>query len=111
MNALSTSIHQDLSLQASAFSLFSDKHTTAITKLSEDTASLSQKLHSTDTLLMSPQDTVLTRVDIEAVIVQKWQGELDPHIQSHHELKDELTEKFQDLNNIDLLLLLAFTTL
>jgi hypothetical protein len=48
--------------------------------------------------LTTLQDATLSKLDIERLIVQKWQDELDPHIQSHYEFKQETTTKLDTLD-------------
>jgi hypothetical protein len=49
---------------------------------------------ATATLRSDLTTSILTKTDIEHLIVQKLQEELDPHIQSHYDLKDFVSTKF-----------------
>jgi uncharacterized coiled-coil protein SlyX len=52
------------------------------------------------------KDATLSKVDVERLVVQKWQDELDPHIQSHYELKQATTIKLGLLTKLFRILLM-----
>jgi hypothetical protein len=50
------------------------------------------------TTLADTKASILTKNDIEHLVVQKWQEELDPLIQSHYDLKDLVSSKFTGID-------------
>ncbi len=44
------------------------------------------------------QEATLSKLDIERIVVEKWQDELDPLIQSHYDFKQETTTKLETLD-------------
>jgi hypothetical protein len=64
---------------------------TNIAHLASDGADLSKTLSFV-------QDSTLSKLDVERIVVQKWQDKLDPHIQSHYDLQKEVTTRFSELD-------------
>jgi hypothetical protein len=48
--------------------------------------------------LLALQGSTLSKLDVENIVVQTWQDELDPHIQLHYDLKQEVNDKFDTLH-------------
>ncbi len=46
------------------------------------------------TSLTNATASILMKTDVENIVVQKWQDELDSHIQSHYDLQNEVSIKF-----------------
>jgi len=47
--------------------------------------------------LTALQGSNLSKLDVEHIVILKWQNELDPRIQSHYNLKYKVSNKFDDL--------------
>jgi len=67
-------------------------HASSLAHLATDVSDLSKTLSIV-------QDTALSKLDVERIVVQKWQDELDPHIQSHYDLQKEVTNHFSTLDH------------
>jgi len=61
-------------------------------------SSLSNDVHNLNKNVTTLQDATLSKLDIERIVVEKWQDELDPHIQSHYEFKQDTTTKLETLD-------------
>jgi hypothetical protein len=61
-------------------------------------ANISTDVFNMNTSLNALQDATLSKLDMERLVVEKWQDELDPHIQSHYEFKQETLTKLAALD-------------
>jgi DNA repair exonuclease SbcCD ATPase subunit len=98
MNSFGTKFYQDLSSHhIDTIETFKNDATTMAT-ISADVVNLNKNLNSL-------QEITLSKLDVEHIAFQKWQDELDPHIQSHYNFKKETTAKLENLDqtlqNID----------
>jgi hypothetical protein len=91
MNSFGTKIYKDLSSHHIDTTECLKGYATTIASLSQDVDTINKHL-------MMLQTNILSKSDVECIVIQKWQDELDPHIQSHYEFKQEATTK---LNTID----------
>ena len=89
---LSTKVYQDLNAHHSESLQCFKSHASSIAHLATDVSALSRTLSTI-------QDTTLSKLDVERLVVAKWQDELDPHIQSHYDLKKEIDHKFSTLDS------------
>ena len=89
-NSFSSKVSQDLSMFYSDTTVSFKNHTKAITQISDDITNLT-------TTVTSLQDRTLSKADVEDIVVAKWQDELDPHIQSHYDLKTKVTTHLNNL--------------
>jgi len=91
VNSLGKKIYNDLSAHHIDTTECFKTYATTMAGLSTDILNINKTLTSL-------QDTTLSKLDIEHLIVEKWQDELDPHIQSHYEFKQETTTKLETLD-------------
>jgi hypothetical protein len=89
---LNTKFCSDLSSQRNDMAACFKNHVTTITALGND-------LLTTTKNLTALQESTLSRLDVERIVVQKWEDELDPHIKSHYDLKQETTTRFDALDD------------
>jgi len=89
---LNTKLCSDLSSQRNDMTACFKNHVTTITALGND-------LLTTTKNLTALQESTLSRLDVERIVVQKWEDELDPHIKSHYDLKQETTTRFDALDD------------
>ncbi len=87
----STKVYQDLNTHHSESIQCFKSQATNIAHLASDGADLSKTLSFV-------QDSTLSKLDVERIVVQKWQDELNPHIQSHYDLQKEVTTRFSELD-------------
>ena len=90
LNSFSSQVYQNLSTYHSDTTAGFKNHTKAIAQVSDDVATLT-------TTITSLQDRTLSKTDVEHIVVAKWQDELDPHIQSHYDLKTHVTDQLANL--------------
>jgi hypothetical protein len=88
----SSKVYQDLTTYHSDSVNCFKSHATNIAKLATNVSDLSRTL-------CTIQDTSLSRLDVERLVVAKWQDELDPHIQSHYDLQKEVHHQFSTLDS------------
>jgi len=91
INDFSTKLYHDLNTHHSDFMQCFKSHATNIAKLADDVSDLSRTLSTI-------QDTSLSLLDVDRLVVAKWQDELDPHIQSHYDLQKEVNHKSSTLD-------------
>jgi len=87
----STKVYQDLNTHHSESIQCFKSQAANIAHLASDVKDLSKTLSFV-------QDSTLSKLDVERIVVQKWQDELDPHIQSHYDLQKEVTTRFSELD-------------
>jgi hypothetical protein len=99
LGSLSNQLYQDLSSHCDDTNTYFKNHVTTFASLRDNLLTVTKDL----TVL---QDTTLSTLDIECIVVQKWEDELDPHIQSHYDFKrdasahlDSLDQNLQDTTN------------
>jgi protein-arginine kinase activator protein McsA len=61
-------------------------------------ASISTDVINLNKHLTALKDTTSSKIDVERLVVAKWQDKLDPHIQSHYEFKQATTIKLETLD-------------
>jgi hypothetical protein len=86
-----TTVYQDIRTHHSESLQCFKTQAIGISHLTAEIADLSKTLSTV-------QDTALSKLDVERIVVQKWQDELDPHIQSHYDLKKDVTDRFSTLD-------------
>ncbi len=88
---LSTKIYQDIRThQTESLQCFKTQ-AIGISHITTEIADLSKTLSTI-------QDTSLSKLDVEQIVVSKWQDELDPHIQSHYDLQKDVNDRFSTLD-------------
>ena len=90
LNSFSSQVYQNLSTYHSDTTAGFKNHTKAIAQVSDDITTLT-------TTVTSLQDRTLSKTDVEHIVVAKRQDELDPHIQSHYDLKTHVTDQLANL--------------
>jgi predicted transcriptional regulator len=88
----STKVYQGLNNHHSESIQCFKSHASSLAHLATDVSDLSKTLSIV-------QDTALSKLDVERIVVQKWQDELDPHIQSHYDLQKEVANHFSTLDH------------
>jgi hypothetical protein len=91
VNSLGKKFYQDLSAHHIDTTECFKTYATTMASISTDVLNMNKTLTTL-------QDNNFTKPDIERLIVEKWQDELDPHIQSHYEFKQETTNKLDILD-------------
>jgi len=91
INSLGSKVYQDLSTHHIDTTECFKNYATSLASLSTDVINLNKNLTTL-------QDATLSKLDIERLVVEKWQDELDQHIQSHYEFKQETTTKLETLD-------------
>jgi predicted nucleic acid-binding Zn-ribbon protein len=91
MNSLGNKFYKDLSAHHIEMTECFKNYATTMADFSTDIINLNKNLSTL-------QEATLSKLDIERIVVEKWQDELDPHIQSHYEFKQETTTKLETLD-------------
>jgi hypothetical protein len=91
VTSLGDKIYKDLSAHHIATTECFKHYATSSAGLSSDVINLNKNVTTL-------QDTTLSKLDIERIVIEKWQDELNPHIQSHYEFKDDTTTKLETLD-------------
>jgi len=87
-----TAIGTDLASFCSDTNACFKNHVSTITNLSDTVLAITKNLTTI-------QESALSKSDIENLIVQKWEDELDPHIKSHYDFKNEASTRLDYLDN------------
>jgi hypothetical protein len=91
MTALGNTFYTDLSKHHVEMTECFKTYATTMASISTDVINLNKNLTAL-------QDATLSKIDVERLVVEKWQDELDPHIQSHYEFKQATTTKLETLD-------------
>jgi len=92
---------QDLLSQRDSTELCFKSHATTITSIADEVSTVSKNLTTL-------KESSLSKLDVEWIVVEKWEDELDPHIKSHYDFK---TEASTSLDSLDHTLQATVTTL
>jgi hypothetical protein len=84
LNSFGTKFYTDLSSHHIDTTETFKNYATTMATIATDVVNLNKNLSNL-------QETTLSKLDVEHIDVQKWQDELDPHIQSHYDFKQETT--------------------
>jgi len=91
LDTISTKFTTELSDQRHDMTVCFKNHVETITALGND-------LFSTAKNLTALQASTLSTADVERIVVQKWEDELDPHIKSHYDFKQETTDRLSTID-------------
>jgi len=91
VNSLGNTFYTDLSKHHVETAECFKTYTTTMASISTDVINLNKHLTAL-------KDTTSSKIDVERLVVAKWQDKLDPHIQSHYEFKQATTIKLETLD-------------
>jgi len=89
--SLGNNFYKDLSAHHIDTTECFKNYATTLAGISHDVIQLTKNLATV-------QETTLSKLDVERLVVEKWQDELDPHIKSHYDFKQETTTKLETLD-------------
>jgi len=83
---------QDLLSQHDSTELCFKSHAATITSIADEVSTVSKNLTTL-------KESSLSKLDVERIVVEKWEDELDQHIKSHYDFKTEASTRLDSLDH------------